>query len=128
MVHLTHERVAQRRGVAPAAPAGATVPAGWPAAGTDSAGRRSPLAAAALVVALIAAHLVWHRDEGGWLAKATPHDAANVSGHLVEWEWLHVGETVALADAVGTPPSPISSQDMYRCLGALLIAALREPL
>jgi hypothetical protein len=49
-------------------------------------------------------------------------------GHLLEWEWVHVGETVQLFDGASAPPATISSQNLYRMLGAYAISAMRKPL
>jgi hypothetical protein len=82
--------------------------------------------AALVVLVLITLHLLLHRDEGGWQAKGNIRDTVTIEGHLVEWEWWHVGETVALIDAQGEPPRRIASQNLYRFGGAYAMALLRE--
>jgi hypothetical protein len=82
-----------------------------------------------MVVSLIAFHLVVHQDEGGWVAKVNWQDTTTLDGHLVEWEWQHVDETVAIVDADGgTAPRVVHSQNLYRFVGGYLLALLREPL
>jgi len=82
----------------------------------------------ALVTALIGIQLLVHREEGSWQAKGAPRDTVTVDGHLLEWEWTHVGETIQLFDAVGESPPRISSQNLYRMLGAYVMSLLRKPL
>src|SRR5262245_59073717 len=65
--------------------------------------------AAVVVAALIAFHLAVHQDEGGWVGKASWPGTTTLDGHLVEWEWLHVAETVVVIDADQPPPDSIQS-------------------
>jgi hypothetical protein len=118
------------------------VAGGAPVAGAPdarAAGRRGaaravgwltrPGVAAGLAVALLVGlHLLLHQDEGGWVAKVGWQGTSTVDGHLVEWEWIHVGETVAVVDGEPGAPRVISSQNLYRFGGGYLLALLREPL
>ncbi len=76
---------------------------------------------------LIAFHIVVHRDAGGWVARGNLRDTSVLEGHLVEWEWHHVGEAVALLEAHGQAPAHISSQNVYRLAAAYLTALARPP-
>lgn len=89
---------------------------------------RPAVMASGLVLALIAFHLVVHQDEGGWVGKASWPGTTTLDGHLVEWEWGHVAEAAALVDAEGVPLRVVASQNLYRFVGAYLLALLREPL
>src|SRR5579883_2688879 len=59
---------------------------------------RAPVVAAVLSLALVLAQLAVHQDEGSWVAKGALYDTAQLEGHFVEWEWIHVGQTVSLVD------------------------------
>ncbi len=89
---------------------------------------RAPVVAAVLSLALVLAQLTVHQDEGSWVAKGALYDTAQLEGHFVEWEWIHVGQTVSLVDGTSRLPESISSQNMYRFAGPWLIAILRRPL
>ncbi|MDQ3700966.1 MAG: hypothetical protein M3442_08620, partial [Chloroflexota bacterium] len=84
--------------------------------------------ASAIVLALIAFHLVVHQDEGGWVGKANWPGTTTLDGHLVQWAWGHVADAAALVDAEGVPLRAIPSQNLYRFVGAYVLALLREPL
>jgi hypothetical protein len=114
-----------------AVPASPPLPARLLQVGWDRASLprlRPGIVAAVLVLVLIAGHLALHRNEGGWQAKGHIRDTLTMEGHLVEWEWFHVGETIVLLDAQGNPPAQIASQNLYRLAGAYLTALLRKPL
>ncbi len=86
---------------------------------------RAPVVAAVLSLALVLAQLAVHQDEGSWVAKGALYDTAQLEGHFVEWEWFHVGETVALIEGRSRGHDDISSQNMYRFVGAYAISLVR---
>lgn len=90
--------------------------------------RTAPVLAALLVAMLIGLHVAVQRDEAGWVTRGTPHDTVVVDGHLVEWEWSHLYQTVEILEGDLPPPREIASQNAYRFVGAYLIGVLREPL
>jgi hypothetical protein len=89
---------------------------------------RPAVVAAAVVLGLIVFHLMVHQDEAGWVGKVGWPGTATLDGHLVEWEWVHVAETVDVVEGDREAPREIASQDLYRFAGAYLLALLREPL
>ena len=89
---------------------------------------REILLAALAVVAFLALHAVLHLDVGGWIAKGAARDTVVVEGHLVEWEWLHVGATARLLAPETTTFEAISSQDAFRFVPGLLVAAFAGPM
>lgn len=86
---------------------------------------RAPVVAALLSLALILLQLAVHQGERSWVAKGALYDTALLEGHFVEWEWIHVGETVALIEGRSRGHQDISSQNMYRFAGAYAISLAR---
>jgi hypothetical protein len=107
--------------------AGAGAGAGRGAVRATARWLRPGVVASLAVALLVGFHLVVHQDEGGWVAKVGWQGTSTVDGHLVEWEWIHVGETVALVDGEPGAPRVISSQNLYRFVGGYVLALLREP-
>lgn len=72
-------------------------------------------------------HVLIHRDVGGWVAKGNVRDTSVLEGHLVEWEWSHLGEAVRLFESPTGALTTISSQNLYRFTGGMLVALSRWP-
>lgn len=81
-----------------------------------------------LTLVLVLFHLLVHRDERSWQAKGAIQDTLTFEGHLLEWEWVHVGETVHLFDGVAPQAARVSTQNLYRMLGAYVMSIARKTL
>ena len=88
---------------------------------------RWSVSAALAVFVLLTAHAVVHRHVGGWIAKGATRDTVALEGHLVEWEWIHVAATSHLLEPRLTTLPATSTQDAFRFVPGLLVAALRGP-
>gem|GEM_PF-2887824 len=86
---------------------------------------RAPVVAAVLSLVLVLLQLAIHQDERSWVARGALYDTALLEGHFVQWEWFHVGETVALIEGRSRGHQDISSQNMYRFAGAYAISLAR---
>jgi hypothetical protein len=88
---------------------------------------RATMLAMLLATVLISFHVVVHRDVGGWIAKGAPRDTSSLDGHLVEWEWEHMGRITRLLEAQVPSANQVTTQDLYRYGGPYLMALLRFP-